>query len=197
MNRSRARLHGDSTGTRWPLAVGGPALSVLMLAACSSGTTSPPVAHLAGSTDTVSSPPSAVHLAGECLREHGLANFPDPAVATDGPAAGQVILDKSALKGYAGSAVNQAMNACRTALDQADIASGPNSGNISQQELQARLGLARCIRSHGVPDFPDPNATTGHVTPPAGLSKTSPSILAAIKACPSQAQAAGLSPGNP
>jgi len=62
--------------------------------------------------------------------------------------------------------------------------------------LQARLALARCIRAHGVPNFPDPNPTTGDVTPPPGLSKNSPSILAAIRACPSQAQAAGLSPGE-
>jgi hypothetical protein len=153
------------------------------------------VAHLAGSADTASSSTSAVRLAGACLRMHGLANFPDPAVATDGPAAGQNILDKSALKGYPVALVNQAMNACRTALDQAGLASGQNS-SVSPQEIQARLALARCIRAHGVPNFPDPNPTTGEVTPPAGLSKTSPSILAAIRACPSQAQAAGLTPGE-
>jgi hypothetical protein len=185
----------DSTRTPWQLAVGGLALSGLMLAACSSGTASPPVAHLAGSADAAASPTSAVHLAAECLREHGIANFPDPAVATDGPAAGREILDKSALKAYPDAVVNQAMNACRTALDQAGLLSGQDS-SVSQQEIQARLALAGCIRSHGVPNFPDPDPTTGDVTPPPGLSKTSPSILAAIRACPSQAQAAGLTPGE-
>jgi hypothetical protein len=154
------------------------------------------VAHLAGSAGTTSAATSALHLAGECLRRHGLPNFPDPVVATDGPAAGQGILNKSALKSYPDAVALQGLTACSAALNKANIASGPSSTNISQQELQARLALARCIRSHGVPNFPDPNPTTGDVSPPPGLSKTSPSILAAIQACPSQAQAAGLSPGE-
>jgi hypothetical protein len=178
------------------LAIGMLALSVLILTACSSGKAAPPVAQLAASSGPTTSPNDALHLAGECMRQHGLPSFPDPVVATDGPAAGQAILDKSALKTYPDAVAQQAMNACRAALDQADVASGPNSSNVSQQELQARLALARCIRAHGVPNFPDPNPTTGEVTPPPGLSKTSPSILAAIRACPSQAQAAGLTPGE-
>jgi hypothetical protein len=175
----------------WKLALGELALAALMLAACSSGTAAPPVAHLAGSATTASSQTSTVHLAGQCLRDHGLANFPDPAVATDGPAAGQVILDKSALKGYPVAVVNQAMNGCRAALDQAGLLTGQGS-TVSPQEIQARLALARCIRAHGVANFPDPNPTTGDVTPPPGLTKTSPSIVAALAACATQAQAAGI-----
>jgi hypothetical protein len=167
------------------------ALAVLMLAACSSGTETPPVAHLASATDTASSSAGATHLAGQCLRDHGLANFPDPAVATDGPAAGQEILDKSALKNFPDAVVNQALNACRAALDQAGLLTGQGS-TVSPQEIQARLALARCIRTHGVANFPDPNPTTGDVTPPPGLTKTSPSILAALAACATQAQAAGI-----
>jgi hypothetical protein len=151
---------------------------------------------LAAASGSAASPTSALHLAGQCLRQHGIPNFPDPVVATDGPAAGRAIFDKSALKSYPVSAVNQAMNECRTALDQAGLAGSGQNSTVSQQELQARLALARCIRSHGVPNFPDPNPSTGEVTPPPGLSKTSPSILAAIRACPSQAQAAGLTPGE-
>ncbi|HZV27616.1 MAG TPA: hypothetical protein VFG00_15165 [Acidothermaceae bacterium] len=163
----RMRSSADSSRTATVLAATGLALSVLMLTSCSSG-----------------------------KRAHGLPTFPDPAVATDGPAAGHAILDKSVLKNYSDGVVNQAITACRSALDQAGLVSGQGSSNISQQELQARLALARCIRAHGVPNFPDPNPTTGDVTAPPGLSKNSPSILAAIHACPSQAQAAGLSPGE-
>ncbi len=183
------------TTTTSKLAIGGLALSTLLLAGCSSRTASPPVAQLTASVAASTAPASAVHLAGECMRAHGLSNFPDPAVATDGPAAGQAILDKSALKSYSDGVVNQAITACRSALDRAGIAGGKSSA-VSTQEIQARLGLARCIRAHGVPNFPDPNPTTGEVTPPPGLTKTSPSILAAIQACPSQAQAAGLTPGE-
>jgi hypothetical protein len=172
------------------IAVGGLVLSMLLLTACSSGTPAPSVAHLA-SPASISASTDALQLAGQCLRQQGLANFPDPAVATDGPAAGRAILDKSALKGYPVAVVNQALNACHTVLDQANLLSGQSS-SVSSQEIQTRLALARCIRAHGVPNFPDPNPTTGDVTPPPGLTKTSPSILAALAACPTQAQAAGI-----
>jgi len=48
--------------TTLQLAVGGLALSALMLTACSSGTATPPVAHLAGSSGATASLTSAVHL---------------------------------------------------------------------------------------------------------------------------------------
>jgi hypothetical protein len=186
-----ARLRYDLTRMRWLLAVSGLAVSALMLAACSSGSTSPPVAHLAVSSNIATSANDGIHLAGECLREHGLANFPDPAVVADGPAAGRVILDKSALKNYPVTVVNQAMTACSVVLDQAGLLTGQGSA-VSPQEIQERLALARCIRAHGVSNFPDPNPTTGDVTPPPGLTKTSPSILAALTACATHAQAAGI-----
>lgn len=177
-------------------AIGALVLPALMLTACRSGTPAPPVAHLAASSPASASAASALHLLGQCLRQHGLANFPDPAVASDGPAAGRPILDKSVLKGYQPAVVDQAMNACASALQQSGITNGSGS-SVSSEEIEQRLALARCIRAHGVPNFPDPNSTTGDVTPPPGLTKTSPSIIAAIRACPSQAQAAGISvPSN-
>ena len=185
----------NSTRTTSVLAAAALALSVLTLTSCSSGKVAPPVAQLA-TTSGSASPNDALHLAGECMRQHGLPNFPDPVVATDGPAAGRGILDKRVLKSYPDAVSLQAITACSAAIAAANIATGPNSTSISQQELQGRLALARCIRAHGVPNFPDPNPTTGDVTAPPGLNKNSPSILAAIQACPSQAQAAGLSPGE-
>jgi hypothetical protein len=178
------------------LAAAGPALLALTLAACSSGAPTPPIAHLAVSSGIPSTSADPLHLAGQCLREHGLPNVPDPVIARNGPAAGKGILDKTALKDDQDTVVQQAIAACAVAIAQANIETSQGSSDLSTQEIQARLALARCIRAHGVPNFPDPNPTTGEVTPPPGLSKTSPSILAAIKACPSQAQAAGLRPGE-
>ena len=94
------------------LALGG---LVLLLAACtggSSGKAAPPVAHLTASSGATTSPNAALHAAGECMRQHGLPNFPDPVVATDGPAAGQGILDKSVLKSYPDAVALQAITAC-------------------------------------------------------------------------------------
>ncbi len=117
------------------LAVGGLRVVGALLTACSSGKAAPPVAHLAGSSGATASPNNALHLAGECMREHGLPDFPDPAVATDGPAAGQAILDKSALKSYSDGVVNQAITACRSALDKAGHRQRP--GFLDHQPARA------------------------------------------------------------
>jgi len=189
-------MRAESTRTTSVLAATALAFSVLMLTACSSGKAAPPVAHLAASSGAATPSNDALHLVGECLRQHGLSNFPDPVLATDGPAAGHGILAKTELKSYSDAVAQQARAASGTAMANANIYTGQSGSGITEQELQARLALARCIRAHGVPNFPDPNPTTGDVSPPPGLNKNSPSILAAIQACPSQAQAAGLSPGE-
>lgn len=183
----------NSTRTAAVLAATGLALSVLMLTSCSSGKAAPPVAHLAASSGVAASPNDALHLVGECLRQHGLANFPDPVVATDGPAAGHGILAKTDLKSYSVAVAQQALTACGTAMANANIYTGQSGSGVTEQELEARLALARCIRAHGVSNFPDPDPTTGDVSPPPGLTKTSPSILAALAACVTLAQAAGIS----
>jgi hypothetical protein len=84
------------------------------------------------------------------------------------------------------------VTACRTALEQAGAPAGPPPG-LSQQEIQARLALARCARSHGLPNLPDPNPTTGDFTLPPGLSTSSPQLLAAARACRSLLNAADVS----
>jgi len=144
-------------------------MAVLAVTACSPGKASPTVPSAAGSSATTIAGTNGLHLAGQCLREHGLPNFPDPAIASSGQAKGEAILDKQALAGYPQSVWNQAVNACLTTLEQAGVALGPPP-NVAQQELQqriqARLALARCARLHGLPNFPDPNPTTGDITLP-------------------------------
>jgi hypothetical protein len=53
---------------------------------------------------------------------------------------------------------------------------------------------ATCMRAHGVPTFPDPNPTTGAMNPPAGIDRGSPQVIAALRACSSLGEAAGLGP---
>ncbi len=125
------RVGADSPRTTSVLAATGLALSALMLTSCSSGKAAPPVAHLAASSGVAASPNDLLHLAGECLRQHGVPNVPDPVVATDGPAAGQGILDKSALKSYPDAVSLQAIGACSAALARANVADGPSNTNLS------------------------------------------------------------------
>ena len=117
MNQQQARLHRESRRRHWRLAAGGLVLSGLALAACGSQEASPPVAHAARSSTTTIPQTRALLLAGRCLRQHGLPNLPDPTIASSGPAKGQAILDKQALLAVPSSVFNQAMLACRSALE--------------------------------------------------------------------------------
>jgi hypothetical protein len=86
-------------------------------------------------------------LAG-CVRAHGLPGFPDPVVGHNGV---PVFPDS------APDVPPAAQQACRTIVARmpADYTS---TTPVSASDFQKLLALARCIRSHGVHDWPDPNA---------------------------------------
>jgi hypothetical protein len=129
----------------------------LLAAACSGGPSSAgsggsPTA--GGSTTS----PSAVAYS-HCMRSNGVPNFPDP------PSSGQLPKTDAQLLGVSSSQLQAARTACQHLI--------PTGGSIQQQEhqcmqnsdcppalvqqmLNADLKLARCMRSHGVPNFPDP-----------------------------------------
>jgi hypothetical protein len=187
----QTKLDRNPAKRYWRPAAGALVVLVLGVTACGAGASSLTVPGAAGSSATTVPQAHALHLAGQCLRDHGIADLPDPAVASSGPAVGQAILDKQAIRPYPVSVVNQAMDACRSALEQAGINTGPNPVT-NYQEIQKLLALARCVRSHGVPNLPDPNPVTGEITLPPGISKSSPQLLAAARACRSLANAAGI-----
>ena len=91
------------------------AVAALALAAAGCGGGSPGVASVASSTvrsaagSSATSRTNALLLAGRCLREHGLANMPDPTIATTGPAKGQAILPKAFFRSVPSSVVNRAV----------------------------------------------------------------------------------------
>src|SRR5262249_37606727 len=88
-----------------------------------------------------------------CMRRHGVPNFPDP----DSQGRIKIVSGQTRSGGKFGLDVNSpqfrsAMRACRS-LD-------PNGGRPDPQaqakEIERALAFARCMRSHGVPKFPDP-----------------------------------------
>jgi hypothetical protein len=86
-------------------------------------------------------------LAG-CVRAHGLPNFPDPVVGRNG------------VPVYPDSAPDipaAAQQACRSVAAQMP-ANYTSTTAVSSSDFQKLLALARCIRSHGIHDWPDPNA---------------------------------------
>ena len=95
-----------------------------------------------------------------------------------------MVLDKQALVAYPSSVVNQAEDACGTALEQAGLSSGPNQAP-STQEIQDLLAFARCVRNHGISNFPDPNSQGGFNLAGTGINshQLSPAELAVARTC--------------
>jgi hypothetical protein len=110
------------------------------------------------------------------MRSHGVTDFPDPgsngqfgtisAQVEDGPDFGT---------GY---------NACKYLL--------PDRGvSKAQQDLPQLLKFAQCMRSHGVPTYPDPSVdpyssisnTAVNALQQAGVNSNSPQVQAAVQAC--------------
>jgi hypothetical protein len=149
----------------------------VLVTACSSGGSSAPTTGSTGGSTTY----QKALAYSQCVRSHGVPNFPDP------NSNGVIVMP-------AGSGGSQNLNspqaqsankACQHLL--------PNGGRISQaqqqQDLSQMLKFARCMRSHGLPNFPDPTTAGGGVSlnlRGSGIDKRSPLFQSAQKACQSQ-----------
>jgi len=163
----------------------------LVAAACGGGGT-PTVAHLGTTTTTTAAAASAASNSGpslaqanryaQCMRSHGITNYPDPSPMPGGQGSGFKITgllngDKSQLQA--------AENACGHLLPN----QGVNKPLTAQQ--QAFLDWAACIRAHGLPNFADPEFNGGgvslRVTSGMGSPDSpSPQFQAAQRACRSK-----------
>lgn len=61
---------------------------------------------------------------------------------------------------------------------------------LTSAQMKVQLAYVRCMRSHGLPDFPDPMSTGGF--PPGSIPKHSPNFNSAMTACRGSAVAAGM-----
>ena len=136
-----------STVVRWSLVGAGIAT---LAAGCGAATKAPPVARI-GAGSTTRSPAGSVAarrsgvLYASCMRAHGLSSFPDAAISVNG---GRVEFDLPAgMKDEPAFAT--ASRACARDLPGGAAAKPPKS-------IAKELAYARCMRAHGVADFPDP-----------------------------------------
>src|SRR5262249_11490783 len=91
--------------------------------------------------------PAALRPLAQCLRRHGMPRFPDPVIGRNNVP----VFPDSAPRVPA-----PAQRACASII--ARIPPNYTSTQpVSSSDLQKLLALARCIRAHGVPDWPDPN----------------------------------------
>jgi hypothetical protein len=148
--------------------------------ASKTSTTSSTAAGSAGGGE--SSPGSQAVAYAQCMRSHGVPNFPDPQISHNGNEVNvKLALPASAARGN--PKFQPAQEACRKLLP----GGGPvNQPVVSPAEQSQYLKAAACIRSHGIPNFPDPTFSGGGVhIAHQGLNESSPVFKAAVHACES------------
>lgn len=158
-----------------PLAV----LTAVLTACSSGGSNDPGVASLGSSGSPSGSASSGQHgdpLAySRCMRSHGVANFPDP------DANGRLNLNVGQGTGIdpESPTFQAAQQACQHLLP-------TPSQEQQQQNYDALLKFSKCMRSHGISDFPDPNPDGSlgiKVGQGSDLDPNSPTFRAAQQAC--------------
>jgi hypothetical protein len=108
------------------------------------------------------------------MRSHGVSNFPDS------PYEQKHMLSSSSAQA---PAVRSAVVACGHLLPHGGQSQSPAH---SQVQIAAALAFARCIRSHGFPNFPDPTSSgelTHQMLATAGINLQQPALVPAADAC--------------
>ena len=127
------------------------------------------------------------------MRSHSVSNFPDQA------SFGSSAAIRAAKGQMAQISASEASSPTFQAAQRACVKYAPPSqppAGVSSQETQKLLAVSRCMRGHGVPNFPDPNPITGELAAPAGIDRNAPQVLAALRAAERELtrSAAGLGP---
>lgn len=118
-----------------------------------------------------------------CMRNHGVTNFPDPQVINHDGEQGVHI---QAVGPKGSPQFDAADKACRGILP---TPSGNGPQETAQQKrtrLADALSFARCMRSHGVTGFPDPNAQgdlSVEMVRAQGIDVHSPAVLQDVQTC--------------
>jgi hypothetical protein len=145
------------------------------LAACGSSGASSTNTAAAGSTTPVPGQYAQGVKYADCMRSHGVPTFPDPSPGGGFPLRTSGIDLRS-------PAYTSAYRAC-AALQPG----GSARPVITASQQAAMIANARCIRSHGVPHFPDPTFAPGGkgvgVDLAPGENPASPAIKRAARAC--------------
>ncbi len=150
----------------------------------------PPSSSSASSSPNSSSSPVQQALAfAQCMRRHGVADFPDPNGRGDFPPSAKQVSLRNPLQFQA------ARTACSDLL--------PNGGNGPtpaqwQQILTTMVEFAHCMRHHGVPNWPDPTYDThGRLVFNINVDPNSPRFTDEIHACKHLLVNYGNRPGWP
>lgn len=150
----------------------------LSVTACSSGSSSPGVASVgtsaAGQPSSHSSGKPSTLAYAKCMQSHGIKDFPEPNSSGQlAVASGQPLPDTSSPQFQAAAKTCGALNPAGVAPDPAQQA----------LQLQKDIAYAKCMRSHGVTNFPDPDPSTGNSFNLQGIDVNSSQVQSANTAC--------------
>jgi len=176
------------------------ASTALLLAGCGSGSSSSGVAHLSTGTSSgspssggsSSSPESSASTQqkmvaySQCMRSHGVPEFPEPTE-------GHLLIHSSVHNGQVtgvnpqSSQFQAAQKVCGKLMPEGGTPSPAQQAKAQESALK----FSQCMRTHGVPNFPDPTFSGGgaRLTLKAGgangIDPNSPQFKAAQKTCQS------------
>ncbi|HYB31371.1 MAG TPA: hypothetical protein VEF89_32580 [Solirubrobacteraceae bacterium] len=162
--------------------------AALGVAACGSSSPSSTATNSSGGQSSDAGNSKGLEFAS-CMRSHGVSNFPDP---TNGQIRLQVqqTPNSTTVNGVEvnGPAFQSAMTACKSYLPNGGTPSAAQTAKVKAQAL----AMSRCMRSHGVPNFPDPTFHSGpnggvgvgiRISNSSGIDPNSPAFQAASKEC--------------
>jgi hypothetical protein len=146
------------------------AVSAVAVVGCGGSSSTPhvaaassPPAHANTSGHSTASPgvTQLIHTAAQCIRDHGVPNFPDPVV----DAHGDIQYDQQIINNLPAAVTQTVQQACKTQITAAESAA-QSAADAAQpaatpQEIQQATRFAQCMRQHGWPNFPDPDAHGG------------------------------------
>jgi hypothetical protein len=168
------------------------AVVALLAVACSGG---PSSGGRAAAAEGPAALPSAIAYS-HCMRTHGVPGFPDPG------SNGQVPKADARQLGISGPRLQAAQQACQHLYptsggsvqqeEQRCYVAGDCPATLTRRMMNDALTFARCMRAHGVPNFPDPTDSQGSVLFNAsahGISDSmshSPQFVAKLNTCQRQ-----------
>jgi hypothetical protein len=175
-----AKAHNDRTKARpWRRTgfLASALLFIVMIApACSGGPTGPGVAGGGSSSSPTSSAPSDPRSAAlaysQCMRDHGVSDFPDP--DANGAVNDPHLEEPSAV-------VSQAEEACEDLSPEGE----PADGGQQAAAAESALAYSQCMRDHGISGFPDPmpDPGGGWLIPHGEFDPHDPAVRRADEAC--------------
>ena len=160
------------------------AVAVMSLALALSACGSSKPATAASSPYGPASSPAAV---SRCMRANGVSGFPDP---REGPGGGGVGFPGGLLVTSRGSMVVMGIPFSGPALTHAEkvcaeyLPPGGPGPAVPANQKAAAIASAQCMRTHGVPNFPDPTFSGGQLNANiGGVNPESPAFKHAAAVC--------------